>query len=360
MLDVRSEYTIRQYRTGDENEINDLFNMVFMQNRPLNLWNWQFRDNPAGSANLVTIAKAAGKIIGHYANLPVYFKYIEKTVKAAHPVDNLIHQDYRGSKLIRDMFQYQFMVAKKNDISFGFGMPNEIYYPVGKRYLKYKDLSALSTLFKRLNWRLSFEKRVPKSPSSFNSAVQQLSAKLHRLPIIYKGLPKKNISVRMFSSFDAGIDRLWEKAKDRYGIMAIRNSGFLKWRYIDKPHDAYKILVAYNEEPLGYIVAKVERKDDHLIGYIVDILTVSKDVDNLLIGSALDYFISKKADYCLCRILKEDETYNVLSDYGFAENEAFSSTPVVYHLFKDEIDTSFFKNPGNWHLTYGDQLDLAF
>ena len=314
---MRNDYIVRKYRVGDEKEINDLFNLVFKQSRSLDEWYWQFRDNPAGSANLITIAEIAGKMVGQYANLPVYFKCKDQTVKVGNPVDNFIHHNFRRRGLLRDMFQFQFLVAEKHGISFGFGMPNEIYYPVGKRFLKYKDLCPLPTLFKRLNWRLAFKKRVPTLPSFLESATQRLSAEFHRMSVNLNSSRERKLSIRSLSSLASDIDRVWERAKDRYGIMITRDYKFLRWRYLDKPHDAHEILVAQDEEPLGYLVTKVARKEGHLIGYIVDILSVDRAVDSFLIEEVLKYFISKKVDYSLCRILKEDEVYNTLLDHGF-------------------------------------------
>lgn len=360
MLTMRDGYTIREYRVGDEKEINDLFNLVFKQNRSLNEWYWQFRDNPAGSANLIAVAEVTGRIVGQHANVPVYFKFKDKIVKAGQPVDNLIHPSFRGGKSIKDTYKLSCYLYVREGMTFGFGFPNEIYYPVGKKLLKYEDLCPLPTMFKRLSWRLPFKKKFPMLPSYLQLGIQKLSMKFYRLPVILKGLSRRTLSLERLSFLGSDMDRLWEKAKDRYGIMAIRDYRFLKWRYLDKPDGPYDILLAQDGNPLGYVVAKVTRKEEHLVGYIVDILSIDKTVDNFLIGTTLNYFISKKVDYSLCRILREDEVYNILLDYGFRENEAFPSTPVVYQIFDNEVDCSFFKNLRNWHLTYGDQIDVSF
>ena len=37
---------IRRYKEGEEKEINDLFNQIFNEKRPIEEWYWKFRDNP--------------------------------------------------------------------------------------------------------------------------------------------------------------------------------------------------------------------------------------------------------------------------------------------------------------------------
>ena len=357
---MRNDYTVREYRVGDDKEINELFNLVLKDNRFLNEWYWQFRDNAVDKASLIAVAEVAGKIVGQHANVPVYFKLKDKMVNTEQVVDILIHPSFRGGKCVRDTYKLSRDLYVREGMSFGIGFPNEIYYPVGKKLFKYEDLCPLPTMFKRLNWRLAFKRRFSRLPSSLQSGIQRLSVFFYRLPVILKGLGRRTLSIQRSLSSD--MDKLWDRAKDRYGIMALRDYRFLKWRYIDKPHDLYEILVARDEdeEPLGYLVLKVARKREHLVGYIVDILSIDRTVDDFLIGAALEYFILKRLDYSLCRILKEDEVYNILRDYGFRENKAFSSTPVLYQMFDNEMELPFFRDRRNWHLTYGDQIDVAF
>jgi hypothetical protein len=362
---VRSDFTTREYRSGDEKEINDLFNFVFKQNRPLSVWYWQYRDNPAGISDFIALAESGSRIVGQHANIPIYFKLNDKILKTVQSVDNFIHPDFRGGKIIKETYRLACELFIRGGVSFGYGFPNNIYYPIGKRWLKYKDLCPLLTLFKRLNWRLASVKRFPFLPSFLQSVIQKLSANFYRLQISTKGISKEKILIKKIPTLSSDIDKLWEITKDRYKIIAIRDQSFLKWRYIDNPNDSFEFFIAYQEKPIGYIVVKIAQKGDQLIGYIVDILSIDKTVDTFLIGTALNYFISKKVDYSLCRILKEDEVYDVLMNYGFSEKAIFPPTPVIYEIFDysifpDEKSISFFKSPGNWHLTYGDQIDAEF
>jgi hypothetical protein len=354
---VRNNYAIREYHVGDEGEINDLFNLVFKQNRSLNGWHWEFRDNPAGDSKLIALAEVEGKIVGQHSNVPVYFRFKNETIKAAQSVDHLVHPGFRGGKIIRDTYRRALDLFAREGVSFAYGFPNQIYYPFGKRMLRYNDLCPLPTMFKRLNWRLAFKKRIPSLLSFLQPIIQRFSADIYRLPVILNRSHKKKLSIQRLSSLGSEIDNLWEMTKDRYGIMAIRDRRFLKWRYLDNPHDSYEIFMVRDEKPLGYVVTKISKKGEHLVGYIVDILSADRRVDNFLIGATLNYFISRRVDYSLCRILKEDDVYNILLDYGFEEKKTFPATPVIYQLYNNEMDPCFFKDPGNWHLTYGDQID---
>lgn len=357
---MKKQYIIRDYKSGDEGALNDLFNLVFNQKRSLKKWHWLYRNNPLGNINLIAVAEVEGKIIAQHANVPLSLKYRDKNVVIGQPVDNLIHPDFRGGRLIKDIHKLASDQYVREGLPFGFGFPNEIYYPVGKKLLKYEDLCPMPTFFKRLNLRLSLKKRLPLFPSSLESVIRQLSAKTYRLQVLMKKSGEKGIAIQNLSTLNNDMDILWERAKNRYGIMTTRDYRFLKWRYMDKPDDSYHIIFAKDDKPAGYVVLKISKRGKHLIGYIVDILSINTLIDKILIGAALDYFISKKADYSLCRILREDDLCNTLKGYGFKEHAGFLAIPVTYQQFDKELDLSYFKNPVNWHLTYADQIDVEF
>jgi hypothetical protein len=364
--EIKKNWTIRKYRAGDETQINDLFNSVFEKSRPLKDWRWKYADNPFMStqslSNLITVVESNGLIVALYSNSPVIFKMGDSLLRFAQPVDIIIHPDFQGViKLLREIANFEFTICSFDDgIQVGFGFPNEIYYPVGKRFLRYKDLCRMPTLLKRLNIRLAVRKRLPFLPSLIIDMVQSLSNRIFRASLFFKDT-SKGIRIIQIERFDSRIDRLWEIAKDRYAILAFRDSRFLNWRFIENPDGPYCILVAEeNGETKGYVVLKVKKETDKCIGYIVDILSISQKIDEELINAALKYFLREKADYALCRVLIEDELSNSLTKFGFRERGFFKPIPVVYMIFPDNFDESFLKDLKKWHLTYCDHFDVEF
>ncbi len=358
---MKNEYIVRCYRPGDESRLNDLFNMVFNQRRSLEAWYWLYRDNLSDGLKIISVAESDGEIIAEHANVPVPFKFKDKAVMIAQPVDNLVHPDFRGGAIIRAIHRHSYKKYSEEDLPFGFGFPTDVYYTVGKRLCKYEDLCSIPVLFKRLNLRGTFKGRISSLPALFESGIRTISSDIYRLQVLAKKTPCK-CSVQRVSVVDRDIDVLWERAKNRYGIMTVRDCRFLTWRYLDKPGDSYDIFLARDrdENPAGYIVVKVSESGGGSTGYIVDILSVNSIVDKFLLRTALLYFISKKVDFSLCRILREDKVYESLKELGFREHEAFGSTHFIYQLFDQGLDLPFFKNPKNWHLTYGDQIDVEF
>lgn len=56
------DFIVREYREGDEIEINRLFNEIFGASRSLDEWRWKFRDGPA-NAPVIAVAESGGQIV---------------------------------------------------------------------------------------------------------------------------------------------------------------------------------------------------------------------------------------------------------------------------------------------------------
>lgn len=345
---------IRTFRPGDEGEANRLFNLVFRENRPLEEWHWKFQWEP-----IITVAEVDGKIVGEYPNLVTRFRYCNRVMRAAQPVDTAIQPDFRGGELLRRMFAIQLSLAKERQIAFGFGFPNPGHHRVGKRFLKYCDLFPLPVLFRRLNYRQAVKRRIPRAPGWILALVDLLSGILARLSLGRRG--SEDIAIKKVSKFDERIDALWKIASESYGILMVRDRQFLNWRYVANPSHRYTILIGEKDGAIvGYTVLTMRQDGDIRTGEIADILTIKDRVaEEAIVRGALQWFLSRKTDFVICHALREDRTSRTLGKYGFREHPAFPSLHLVYQRFSPEIDEGFLKNPRNWHLTHGDSIDTV-
>jgi hypothetical protein len=345
---------IRAYQKADEVEISRLLNLVFHEKRPLQEWQWKFQENPAGFS-IITIAEWLGKIYGQYASLVIPFKFKEQSVLVGQPVDTVIHPDFRGTgRLLQRLFASASLLAQENNIAFGFGFPNEIHYPVGKRILKYQDIGPLRILFRKLNWRNAVRRRLPMLPQWILHVVGFISNAFYRVSLAAQR--RHGIAVREVSTFDERINELWEKAKGSYDILAIRDQQYLNWRYLTRPSGQYRILIGERAGTIvGYLVLKLSQEGEVSLGLVVDGLSLNDaKVDDAMIRAAMGRFLVKKVDYVHCWALKEDRFFQALMRCGFREHPGMKSIPVVCFVFSGEVDETFLKDPRHWHLTIGD------
>lgn len=81
-----SEAVLRPFREGDEASINSAFNEVFSLRRTLEEWHWKYPARPFGRFIMLTVADD-GRVLVHYAAVPVRFKVGDEVVQAGQVVD---------------------------------------------------------------------------------------------------------------------------------------------------------------------------------------------------------------------------------------------------------------------------------
>ena len=351
--DGKSWY-VRLYKKGDEGQINDLFNEIFCQSRPLDTWKWKFLKNPAFPKQIITLADANGRIIGIYPSIIERFKFGDKIVLAAQPVDNCVHPDFRGGARVQIAIKKAFIERSKDlGLAFAFGFPNKIHYKIGKKLLKYEDLCSLPILFKRLNLRLAFRGRFQ---CKFLEAIVYLVSNQ-----LYKAFYKlfrsrrysKDIIIERITRFNESFDEFWSIASKNYQIITVRDNLYLNWRYIENPNGPFVIYKASKKGIVqGYIVLKLFETGSEKVGFVVDFFTVNDEQIILsLLNEAILYFLKEKVDYIKCAILSNNKIYQVLIKQGFSSLEGQN---VVYEILDKTIDMKFFSNIENWFLTWGD------
>ena len=350
---VKSKISIRPYRLGDEIGINALYQKVFQEKRTLKEWQWKYVDNPAviDPADWIVVAEANDEILGHYASFVCKMKAGSRVLHVPQPVDSMMDPEARlGIKTFVRCFK-KSVEAYGNFADFGFGFPNQIAYPVGKRFLRYRDLGQMVPLFKRLSIRTVIQRRLSWLPSAILERLHRLS---NMLVARYYGI--KIASCQILTGgvdlLDEGIDHFWEAVKDRYAIATIRNRSYFQWRF---RASHYNVIVLKGPDGIrGYGIIRVRATPEARIGYILDLFCrIDSDYPVLLAGLYRELAL-KGADFALCALLPDDPMAEPLKRGGLQPHHGFKPFPVVYFPFFADTDTDFLGNPRNWHLTYGD------
>lgn len=350
---MKTDYIVREYREGDDVQINDLFNSVFAEKRTLKDWEWKFKLNPVSDLNLVTVAEAEGRIVGNYASIPMAFHYAGERILVGQPVDTFVHPDYRGTKILLDMFKRHEEIYIMRGYIGGFGFPNRQAYVVGKRVLKYSDLFRLTTLCCRLNLRQSVKYRFKGLPSSIEKVIQKTSAKYYSMSFA-RGV--KGLNVIEEYTFDERVQRLWERVSRSFPIMNIRDLPYLKWRYQSVPSQEYHSIAIGNDKEInGYLVYKLREGGESREGIIVDCLWDDESVLKPLVLAVLQRLTEVAADSALWRLRKGTVLHECVSQCGFQESGNAEDIPVVYYLVTKhpELEKAV-KDPNLWYFTHGD------
>ena len=211
--------------------------------------------------------------------------------------------------------------------------------------------------FKRLNWRLSIEKRFPWLPSFIINTAGKFSDLGYKILISTLNRNRSGaLKIRLVDSFDHKFDEFWEKVKGQYGIIGVRDRRYLEWRY-RKPGKRHEIFVAdIAGEMVGYMVLSVRKEEKHIIGYIMDILVDERvEAGFALVRQALLRFLSDKVDYVRCWMMQDKKLYKTLREHGFVERDGDQTIKGVYLIFDGKnIDDAYIGDSRNWYITMGD------
>lgn len=353
------DIVIETHNDGDEVAINDLFNTIFNQKRDLREWEWKFKESPVDSRPFIVLAKDGDKVVGQYACVVCNMKYRDKIVKLAQPVDNFVHEDYRGG-VKGTQFQLYAKAEegwKENEVGLVYGFPNREAYIVGKRILKYIDLIKIENLFKRLNLRLALKNRM--SVPFLVNLGGYISSIIIRSVISISQKPIKGVTYKWISKFDERVDSFWQTVHEQYQIIVQRDSKYLNWRYCNKPDNDYHILQAErNGKIIGILVVKFEDHGDARIGFIMECLTVREpQLMEKLINKGLIRLSKNKVDYALVRLSANDPTKEIYLRNGFVnKEEVWSSNFVHIHprKYSATVEEDVIKDGSLWHVSFGD------
>lgn len=237
--------TIGPYQPGDEASIVACFNTVFRQNRTLEQWNWEFRDNPNGIHSYVGKLDD-GRVVSQFCGLPVKTKVGSETLIFAQIVDLMVHPDCREGLKKRGLFA-RTLLAHAYDLGrydreiVQFGLPNPIAYRIGVQTCYFVPLTKIYTHSKRV------------TPD----------AALDPLPSSTSGL-RQEFRVGFSQRFGAEHDALWEKVKARHGVICHRDQIYMNWRYHDNPSWTYDVIEVRTPagELCGLAVTRARWLDD--------------------------------------------------------------------------------------------------
>jgi GNAT superfamily N-acetyltransferase len=342
------EWSIREYREGDEEQILELRELVFNDHKGKEWWKWMYRDGPLGPARIF-VAEAKQKIIGHSATIFVPVKIKDQVTRSNHGVDVMVHPDFRHQGLF-----IALLTNLPETLRWGinYGIPNDQARPSFVKRLNAIGICEVPLLLKVVDWGIVLKThyRIPVFIGKL------LGYAWERMTGRVSLVKDTGIEIEEVFSFDERIDKFWEKASKLKTIMIAKNMKYLNWRYVAKPGKEYKIFIAKKQtEIVGYIVTKFEKgiRSLHSRGYIIDLLTLPDEctVAELLIASAVRYLKQEEATTISCWMLPDTSYYKTLRKLGFVRRAG----PLLFvRVFDPNIPREVIANAANWYYVMGD------
>jgi hypothetical protein len=354
---VKNNVSIRYYREGDEEQLNELFQEIFQANRSLNAWRWKYVDNPVTDLILISLAETPdGHIVGMFPILIMEFKVREEYLLAVQLVEIAIHSDFRGKWIIKELKYFMQLKTIETGMQFGFGFPTREHAKVGVRYMGYNLLGELPIL------GIAFGRSTGSGNPLFRRVLRKVrflasyAMFYFRLFLMGRGEREKNGDVELFEfeSFNEKFDDLWEDISNDYQIISHRSSRYLNWRYANNPMSDFTLLGARKDGTLkGYLVFTTRIEEDRKNGIIFDfIYKKNNSGGKLLLREGLFRLMRERVESIRCGALPHTDVHQYLNALGFTKWE--SSPLVNFEALDDRIDVELMSDLDEWFLSIGD------
>ena len=313
---------IRPYKEGDEEGIRALFNVCFGKELLPAEWRWKYQQSCLGSSSF--IAEADGEIVAHYGGFRLNFCTKGTVLNAYQGCDVMTHPQYRARIFAKKGIIVKTAEAfyEANPMEFIYGFPSE----------RHGRLKAL---------QLGFEKHhyiniMKKEASSFRF--------------------RKNLFLRMEEGWDrirAGeIDAIWASTRDSYPLSIEKTSGYIFWRYRDRPGRNYQVIALrgfLRRDLKAYMMVRTEGNVFRVLDFFV---LPSLDFRKFL--SVLENLaIRKGSRYITFWVNPGEKCFGGLKSNGYKDDR---DIPYIVKVFEhSRISPQFFLS--NYCYRHGDYDD---
>jgi hypothetical protein len=355
---MEQTYTFRRGQTSDIKEISNLVNQVLGFNRISQYWEWKYFKSPAGRA-LSPLALNNGKIIGQIGGVPIRFSVRGRESIGVQEVDIAMFEPHRRYDLFLKMGRLGAEICLKENVGFSYGFSIGLTSEIAQTLTLKKKICPIPRLVKLLDVEPILRQRF-----SMNTLSKILSPAANlALEIRYpeKMVIPEGLQIKKIQRFDERFDTFWNRIKEDYPIMAMRDSASLNWRYADTPHIDYEIVCVEQMktmEILGFIVLG-ERQFGFLRGRIFDIITPRSEdgkVARCLLRYAINHFRKKKAAMATCWMFSHCHVYPELTKIGFMPRQEKGKDLLFESLnLQDPVIPEYLAAKAeNWYISMGD------
>lgn len=242
-----SDFRLRKFRPGDEEEINHSFNEVFHLERPMEEWRWKF-SCPEGEAPIL-LGFLDGCLATQYAGIPVTFAWEGRRVSAAQIVD--VFSTRAARRFARRGYWVQTVEAFFEHYGSS-GLYPLLYGFPGRRALR---LGVLQLGYDALEPQPIFE--------------------LCRSAVSRRRSPRRFFyRAKLLDAADRlELDRLWERVESDYPIAVMRGAQRLLHRYLVRPGGVYHVFgirSRLSAELVAWVVFQTDEGECRWIDFLWD------------------------------------------------------------------------------------------
>lgn len=334
------EMSIENY--GKENDICD---PEFLKH--------QYFDNPAGDALIeLAVDPENGMLAGQYVVQPAKIRVFGKDQKCVISLNTLTREAYRGQKIFVKLAERTYERAAREGFSLVYGAPNQNSYPGFMKKLSFQDIHHFPLYARPLNLNHMIKERMKN---------HVLAALATPFQLLFPNEAKDTDGIVELTEGNVNLmNSFWDRIKDKYPIMGIRNAEYIRYRYMNVPRRTYYPYVAMqNGEIVAFAVGRIREVAGFETGMIADFLFVSgyEQEAKKLIKVLTKKMKAEGASLAACVILANAEETKVLKKCGFyhiPDRILPQPTPLILRVLDGKSDETKLADINNWFFTTGD------
>ena len=277
-------YRYRVTTPEDAPLVNELFNRVFQQDRPVSHYRWKAWGSPAGPPfSAHAVSRETGRAVASMTGVRRRFQVAGRRADAVMICETCSDPDERrGGHVYRKTFKGG--AARATDSGQAYwaygGQSTDQAIAVGARWFGYVHVFTLEPLEVRLSLEPALERRFGGPGRAVGRMLRGTLAALLRPR-------RRDYVLHEVEGYGAEFDFLWERYRDRYQVVHFRDAAELQWRYADNPRWQHRTLVAWCDgEPCGYVIWREWEPDSGTpVATVMDLWTGG---DPELIAALLD------------------------------------------------------------------------
>ncbi len=290
---------VRAERT-DSAYLNDLYNRVFQQQRPLTHFEWKYWANPAGPPyGVIAKDRADGRALAAAFGQRRRAWIRGRAVPANLMCEISSDPSARGGGVAFKGVMHAIGIGLNDEAgvlwSYG-GQSSDEAIAVGSRWLGFREAFTLTIW----EMRLSLEPALRARLGGAGAAVARLADPIFRAT--WRDASQNYDCVEL-QDFGPEFDALWERYRDRYALAFFRDAATLKWRWKDNPVPGHRILLARKAasgEPVGWIIWREWKSASHQIATVLDLWAGGEEA----VIAALVDAARRRAAAAGCRFLR--------------------------------------------------------
>ena len=242
------------------NAIKPLFELVNQRAVPTEQFDWKYEQCPLGMMTVwVAKEQQTGKIIGSYGAYPRHFLSGGKTILAYQRADSIVHPDYQGQGIFRELVGTMTKDLRAEGAHFHFGYSNDLSSRVHRKFPESREL------FESLAYTLPNGSRSLRERSASLRWPRLSAIAFPLLGMMFKSANHliKAFSLSQYKLEDADnfgdLPGKWSvNSASEYSYFPLRDQDFLNWKIFNAPTELRKNLTTHwlvdQGERVGYVI----------------------------------------------------------------------------------------------------------